>query len=82
MKIIYFASIKESLGISEEKIILKKSCTVLELIEILIKKDKKYEFVFSNLAKVKCAVNSSYVDFNTVVYDKDELAFFPPVTGG
>ena len=82
MKIIYFASIKESLGISEEKIILKKSCTILELIEILIKKDKKYKFVFSNLAKVKCAVNSSYVNFNTVVYDKDELAFFPPVTGG
>ena len=82
MKIIYFASIKETLGISEEKILLKKSCTVLELIEILIKKDKKYKFVFSNLAKVKCAVNSSYVNFNTVVYDKDELAFFPPVTGG
>ena len=82
MKIIYFASIKESLGISEEKIILKKSCTVLELIEILIKKDKKYKFVFSNLAKVKCAVNSSYVNFNTVVSNKDELAFFPPVTGG
>ena len=82
MKIIYFASIKESLGISEEKILLKKSCTILELIEILVKKNKKYKFVFSNLAKVKCAVNSSYVNFNTVVYDKDELAFFPPVTGG
>ena len=82
MKVIYFASIKETLGISEAKIILKKPCTILELIEILIKKDKKYKFVFSNLAKVKCAVNSSYVNFNTVVYDKDELAFFPPVTGG
>ena len=82
MKVIYFASIKETLGISEEKIILKKPCTILELIEILIKKDKKYKFVFSNLAKVKCAVNSSYVDFNTVVYDKDVLAFFPPLTGG
>ena len=82
MKIIYFASIKESLGISEEKILLKKSCTILELIEILVKKNKKYKFVFSNLDKVKCAVNSSYVNFNTVVYNEDELAFFPPVTGG
>ena len=82
MKIIYFASIKESLGISEEKIILKKSITILKLIEILVNKDKKYKSVFSNLAKVKCAVNSSYVNFNTVVYNEDELAFFPPVTGG
>ena len=82
MKIIYFASVKEFLGVSEEKIILKKSCTILELIEVLIKKDKKYKYVFSNLDKVKCAVNSSYVNYNTVVYNKDELAFFPPVTGG
>ena len=82
MKIIYFASIKESLDVSEEKIVLKKPCTILELITILIKKDKKYRFIFSDLAKVKCAVNSSYVDFNTVINNKDELAFFPPVTGG
>ena len=33
-------------------------------------------------ANVLCAVNMEYVDVNHVVHNGDEVAFFPPVTGG
>jgi len=82
LKIIYFASIRESIGVSQEKIKISEPCSILELVDMLIKKDKKYKSVFSDLKKIKCALNFSYVDYNTIVSDEDELAFFPPVTGG
>ena len=33
-------------------------------------------------ANTLCAVNMEYVDRNHIVSDGDEVAFFPPVTGG
>ena len=82
MKILYFASIKQVIGISEENIELKNTCSINELINILKRKDEKYEIAFKDLKNIKCAVNCSYENLNKVVKNNDEIAFFPPVTGG
>lgn len=75
IKVRYFASLKESLGRSEDD---------LEFTGIVTVSDVWHR---ANAGKVApnhllAAVNMEYVDWNSVVSDGDEVAFFPPVTGG
>ena len=83
MKILYFAKIKEIIGKSEDSISLDKQTTVKDIVEKLKLIDESYKLAFNNLKSVKCSVNCNYINsFQTKVTDKDEIAFFPPVTGG
>ena len=54
-----------------------------DLIDILKKKDSKYKKWFLKIKNIKCAVNCEYVkSFKKKICNADEVAFFPPVTGG
>ena len=81
MKIIYFANMKQIIGINEESFELKKEIKVRELIDILKKRNENYSLAF-NKSNIQCDVNCKYVDRNFVIKNTDEIAFFPPVTGG
>lgn len=75
IRIRYFASLKESLGCSEDQLTHTDLLTVREVWHRV------------NTAKplpdnVLAAVNMEYVSFDHIVQDGDEVAFFPPVTGG
>ncbi len=82
MRILYFAKISEDLGKSEDTLYIKKKLKIIDIIKILKEKDEKYILVFNNLSNVKFAVNCEYVNKNYLVTNSDELAIFPPVTGG
>ena len=82
MKILYFASIKQGIGISEENIIIENKISIFELIELLKNKGLKYKNVFSDADNIKCSVNCIFSSFDTIIKNEDEIAFFPPVTGG
>ena len=82
MKILYFANIRQTIGIIEEQIDIDETYTVEEIIKILVKKNEKYKNAFSNIDNIKCSINLNYVKLNAKVKNTDELAFFPPVTGG
>ena len=82
MKILYFAKLKQIIGKSHDDINLSKKMKVLDVIKLLKKKDIIYVKAFSNLKNIKCAVNCEYSSFRRMVDNKDEIAFFPPVTGG
>ena len=82
MKILYFANIRQTIGIIEEQIDIDKTYTVEEIIKILVKKNKKYKKAFSNIDNIKCSINLNFVKLNAKVKNTDEIAFFPPVTGG
>ena len=71
----YFASISDAVGKTSEKIVLQHEMTVGE-VWTDVSKNIKYA------GKVMKAVNHEYVDENYLLRDKDEVAFFPPVTGG
>ncbi len=71
----YFASISDAVGKTSEKIVLQHEMTVGE-VWTDVSKNIKY------VGKVMTAVNHEYVDENYLLRDKDEVAFFPPVTGG
>ncbi len=83
MKILYFAKIKEIIGKSEDSIDIDKQTTVIDIIEKLKLIDESYKLAFKDLKSIKCSVNCDYINsFETKVTNKDEIAFFPPVTGG
>jgi sulfur-carrier protein len=79
-KIIFFAQIRELIG--TECIMLEANqISVSCLIEQLSKRGDQWLLAFKE-SSVLCAVNQTLVDFNYIVQEGDEIAFFPPVTGG
>ena len=83
MIIKYFSWIKEHVGKSEEQIELPDHINdVNELINYLNELDKKYSLILEKKKLIKIAVNKTYSSFDTSISNSDEIAFFPPVTGG
>ena len=83
MVIKYFSWIKEHIGKSEEQIDLPSNITnVNQLINFLNETDQKYNIIFKKKELIKIAVNKTYSSFDTNISNSDEIAFFPPVTGG
>ena len=83
MKILYFAKIKEIIGKDEDSIKIDEQTTVEDIVEKLKLIDESYKLAFKDLKNIKCSVNCNYINsFQTKVTNNDELAFFPPVTGG
>ena len=83
MVIKYFSWIKEHIGKSEEQIILPSHIiNINQLINYLSEMDEKYNLLYEKKELIKIAVNKTYSSFDTNISDSDEIAFFPPVTGG
>ena len=83
MIIKYFSWIREHVGKSDEEINLPESVvTIDDLINYLISVNEVYKIAFLKRDLIKIAVNKSYSSAGTKINDKDEIAFFPPVTGG
>ena len=83
MVIKYFSWIKDILNKSEDKITLPANVkNISDLINYLENKDKKYREVFKNKNVIKVAINKKYSQGNNKIKNDDEIAFFPPVTGG
>ena len=83
MVIKYFSWIKEHIGKSEEQIVLPSHITdINHLIKYLVEIDEKYNLIYEKKEIIKIAVNKTYSSFDTNISNSDEIAFFPPVTGG
>ena len=83
MVIKYFSWVKEHIGKSEEQIILPSNIiNINQLINYLSEMDEKYNLLYEKKELIKIAVNKTYSSSNTNISNSDEIAFFPPVTGG
>jgi molybdopterin synthase sulfur carrier subunit len=83
MVIKYFSWIKEHIGKSEEFIELPDNVkNISELINYLNNLNDDYKKVFVKKDLIKIAVNRTYGSVETKISNNDEIAFFPPVTGG
>ena len=83
MQIKYFSWIKEHIGKSEEEINLPHNVsTIEELMFYLEKLNDKYKRAFEKKDLIKIAINKSYSSIDDKINNNDEIAFFPPVTGG
>ncbi len=87
IKILYFARLKETLKFSTEDLELPeddfaRTLTILKLKAYLAKRNDTWQQMLMGKLKVRGAINHELVDDNTPITDGDEVAFFPPVTGG
>ena len=78
--ILYFAALRELLGIREELVALRGDVlTVQDLAAQLV---ERHPALRPHLASVRFAVNESFVDTNASVNAGDTVALIPPVSGG
>jgi molybdopterin synthase sulfur carrier subunit len=78
----YFASIRESLQRSEQELVLPVQVTTVSgLINELVKLDPSCAAVLQD-SQVLVAVDQTIVDRNSPLSGSEEVAFFPPMTGG
>jgi molybdopterin synthase sulfur carrier subunit len=83
LTILYFAWLRERTGTSLERVTRPAGVgTVGELIAWLAERSRGHASAFANRRTVRCAVNQDFADPATPVGPGDEVAFFPPVTGG
>ncbi|MCB2055180.1 MAG: molybdopterin converting factor subunit 1 [Geminicoccaceae bacterium] len=83
MKIRYFAWLRQRTGCGEEEIALPDGiATVAELAAWLGERHPRFAEALAARGIVRCALNQVYVEPDAAVRDEDEIAFFPPVTGG
>jgi molybdopterin synthase sulfur carrier subunit len=81
--LLFFASLRESLGTAREDMALPQStATVSVLLEQLRARDGRWSEAFAPGKAWRVAVNQRMADLSTPVKAGDEVAFFPPVTGG
>lgn len=83
MKIFYFAWVRDNIGNSQEEIFCPKNVkTIGQLAEYLKRQSDGHARAFEDMSVIRAAINHQFVDHDTKVLDSDEVAFFPPVTGG
>lgn len=83
VKILFFAGLREQLGTSGEEVELPAGVgTVAGLRSHLKARGGAYEKAFADKSLVRIAVNQEMVSSASPVTAGDEVAFFPPVTGG
>jgi len=83
MDLLYFAHIRETIGCSNEPLPLPENISnVGQLIDHLRARGQNYQAAFKDETSIRAAVNQCYVNFDHPLRDGDEVAFFPPMTGG
>ena len=83
VNILYFAKLREAIGVEAETLEINENSKVLDLLNFLKDRDEKWSEYFNdkkNLLRV--AINQKIVDDDHSISDGDEIAIFPPVTGG
>lgn len=75
----FFASLRDLVGTAELNLPLENPCSVKEIFERLARKFPQLE---KRRSRLLVAVNQEYCSWEGAVTPGDQLAFFPPVSGG
>lgn len=83
MKLLYFAWLRERVGLSEEVVALPDgTATVADLIAWLKARGEGYAHAFENERVVRAAIDQVHARPDSPLAGAREVAFFPPMTGG
>jgi sulfur-carrier protein len=83
MKVVYFAWVRQHVGKGEESFELPQGVeSVGALAAHLAERGGGYAQAFADPARLRAAVNQEHAGFDAQIGPDDEIAFFPPVTGG
>ncbi len=81
--ILYFAWLRDRLGLGQEQVVLPEGVTDIGGLRRWMRaRGPLFEAVFAEGGRVRAAVNQDFAADDAPVRAGDEVAFFPPVTGG
>lgn len=81
IRVVFLAQLREQLGVAELDVSSAQIKTLDELKQQLVLQNPSWEPKLLN-SKILTAINHAYAKGNQPLVDGDEVAFFPPVTGG
>ena len=81
MQVLYFAWVRERVGVPREEVI-SEAATVADLVDELKAREDRYALAFSDISAWWVALDQELTDFDAPLAGVREVAFFPPMTGG
>lgn len=81
MDIMYFAWVRERIGLPKETI-ETQAATVSDLVAELVAREDRYAAAFADITALRVALDQELSDFDAPLAGVREVAFFPPMTGG
>lgn len=83
MKVLYFAWLRQRTGVGEETVSPPPSVRdVAGLVEWLRTRGPGYAEALKDLSAIRVAVNQEFATVDAAISSDDEIALFPPMTGG
>lgn len=83
MRVLYFAWVRQKVGLAEETVSPPSEVRdVAGLMGWLGSRSPGHAAAFANARQIRAAVNQDFARPDQPVAPGDEVAFFPPVTGG
>jgi len=83
MRLLYFAWVRAKIGTGQEDLTLPEDVTTVgALLDWLKTRGPGYQEALAHPTVIRVAVNQEYADADQTIRDSDEIAIFPPVTGG
>lgn len=79
--VLYFAWVRERIGLPKERV-ETEAATVMELVSELRAREERYAAAFADISALKVALDQDLADFDAPLEGVQEVAFFPPMTGG
>jgi molybdopterin synthase sulfur carrier subunit len=83
MKVLYFAWLRQHTGVGEETVSPPPSVRdVAGLVEWLRTRGPGYAEALKDLSAIRVAINQEFAAVDAAISPDDEIALFPPMTGG
>ena len=81
MQVLYFAWVRERIGVPREDV-NTSATTVVDLVTELRGREERYDLAFSDMSAIRVALDQELSDLDASLAGVREVAFFPPMTGG
>ena len=83
MRIVYFAWVRERIGMNDEDVELPASVvTVADLLTFLAKRSGGHAAALEHAKVIRVAINHEHAEHSELIAGAREIALFPPMTGG
>ena len=82
IRLLYFAWVREGVGIDGEDLPLAESVPLSVLVDRIAARSPAHEATLASRDRLRFAINQAVATPETLVHPGDEVAIFPPVTGG
>ena len=82
VEVLFFARLREQLGCASQQVELAAGNSTLDLLSQQLMAQGPQWAEALGADNILCAVNQDLIDGDCALHDGDEIAFFPPVTGG